>query len=616
MRISNLLAFFLILATTVSTKLVDNLLAANGTINSSAAWNRINTDFILTLASNIENAVLNKTDVGISNVATPDSTNLQHSSNYSLATDTQIQSAVVLTANRSNSVNYYRSGNSIYGITDKYTGEQILLNKAFTLDDGAPITEDDVDNVIYFKVENEYFRRDFDIINIKSFGVKGDGSDESAILNTVFNKGYPSYFIPKGLYRSTGITIINQSNFNITAEEGAVFKNIDGNSGESLVFSKCSNFKLTGLQLIGTGQYGVGLLSKGILISNSQNFTIENCKVSNCSLRGIEANFSSNGTINKNKIDSCQHGIRWWGGDAAKDTSYGVKNITIKDNNVKNVNGGGIWGSCGYDVNVMNNIVENSGDVGIDYEHTSKGNIRNNRIKNAANGGISFFFNSSNIVASGNTILKTNSRGLKYGIWFTGKPAGGLKHQNITLTKNLINGETVHGFIGVYADLGVLRYAKINSNVIKVNNAAVMRFIDAEKVDIIANKCYKVSGSDGIRIEGASGCKIINNTIETGLDNARSVSDATGGIILFERNARFKAQKNTLSNNRVKGFYVSIYDQCWISHESFNKILNNKVDGLIYRNSGSAGKYKGVVKGNRSILNPLKKIKIAPAPQR
>lgn len=56
-----------------------------------------------------------------------------------------------------------RKGNTLYNILDKYTGEQVTLLKVT----GTPT----VDNIIYFKLRNEYFKRvGSEIINLRWFG--------------------------------------------------------------------------------------------------------------------------------------------------------------------------------------------------------------------------------------------------------------------------------------------------------------------------------------------------------------------------------------------------------------------------------------------------------------
>jgi len=66
-----------------------------------------------------------------------------------------------------------RKGDVLYGILDQYTGDEITLSKVT----GTPT----VDNIIYFQVGTEYFKRNFTEVNVKWFGAKGDGVTDDTI---------------------------------------------------------------------------------------------------------------------------------------------------------------------------------------------------------------------------------------------------------------------------------------------------------------------------------------------------------------------------------------------------------------------------------------------------
>ncbi len=55
--------------------------------------------------------------------------------------------------------NALRSSNSIYGILDQYTGEEFSCNKATLKTGGLQLTDLDVDNVIYFKIGSDFYKR-------------------------------------------------------------------------------------------------------------------------------------------------------------------------------------------------------------------------------------------------------------------------------------------------------------------------------------------------------------------------------------------------------------------------------------------------------------------------
>jgi hypothetical protein len=92
-------------------------------------------------------------------------------------------------ASRTNNiVSFKRTGNTVYDIVDQYTGEYISLNKATTKPGGSSVIDADVDNIIYFKLGTEYFKRNYSDLNVRWFNVKGDGSNNDAPgLNAVNN---------------------------------------------------------------------------------------------------------------------------------------------------------------------------------------------------------------------------------------------------------------------------------------------------------------------------------------------------------------------------------------------------------------------------------------------
>lgn len=95
-----------------------------------------------------------------------------------------------------NLTNAQRKDDTLYGILDQYTGEEITL----TLTDDT----NDADGVIYFDLGAEKFKRVFNQLNVKWFGAKGDGAtdDTTAIqnaINSVTAQGATLYF-PAGIY--------------------------------------------------------------------------------------------------------------------------------------------------------------------------------------------------------------------------------------------------------------------------------------------------------------------------------------------------------------------------------------------------------------------------------
>lgn len=155
-------------------------------------------------------------------------------------------------------LNAKRKGDVLYGIIDRYTGEEISLTK--TSDD------DPADGIIYFTLSGEKFKRVFDQINVKWFGAKGDGinNDTNAIKKAIeaSQKNYGHVFIPKGLYLTDYIDLVGFNNVTI---EGSGY------------FSEFQYFPTTILKIRSLCDFGIKLasneevpltLATGVVIKN------------------------------------------------------------------------------------------------------------------------------------------------------------------------------------------------------------------------------------------------------------------------------------------------------------------------------------------------------------
>jgi hypothetical protein len=95
------------------------------------------------------------------------------------------------------------------------------------------------------------------------------------------------------------------------------------------------------------------------------------------------------------------HGVQWWGGDAdpVRPPAQGLtanerkcRNLTIRNVAVHGAEGGGIWGSMGQDVHVVDCAVDDVGDVGFDAEGSNAVVFERCFARNAPNGCFSTFF--------------------------------------------------------------------------------------------------------------------------------------------------------------------------------------------------------------------------------
>lgn len=76
----------------------------------------------------------------------------------------------------------------LYEATDNYTSERVTYSAVSTYQNGKPMNDSYCDDVIYRKVGNVYYKRNFTgPVNVKWFGAKGDGitDDSKAIIKAV-----------------------------------------------------------------------------------------------------------------------------------------------------------------------------------------------------------------------------------------------------------------------------------------------------------------------------------------------------------------------------------------------------------------------------------------------
>lgn len=125
--------------------------------------------------------------------------------------------------------------------------------------------------------------------------------------------------------------------------------------------------------------------------------------------------YTDDWTVTDNNIDTYQQGIQWWGGDANLNADGAVANErkttrgVTHGNIVRNINGGGIWGSMGQYLALGPDVVENCGDVGVDLEGCYDAVVNVGSIKDCTNGGIATFFAARNVIFRGGSVSSSSS---------------------------------------------------------------------------------------------------------------------------------------------------------------------------------------------------------------
>jgi hypothetical protein len=247
------------------------------------------------------------------------------------------------------------------------------------------------DTAVITKSENYY---QSDIINLASFGVLGDGSDESAKVQRAINASVnKTLVIPDGVFYCKNITI----NGNIKIDGKGTLK-----THQSALINDClllvnnaSHFSIKNVTLDGNKANTPGNASKGITLlrfNNCSNISCTNTMFVNnnylaiCTVNTSNSNFSYNTfkdvdcfiltrggskniTISNNTGDSgTSDGYVIWGEPDNYDS-----HISINHNSVSNkLKGGGVLVRYGNDIDVFKNNMLNCAN-GVSLEGIEKG---------------------------------------------------------------------------------------------------------------------------------------------------------------------------------------------------------------------------------------------------
>jgi Pectate lyase superfamily protein/Right handed beta helix region len=468
---------------------------------------------------------------------------------------------------------------------------------------------------------------DQNAVSVKQFGAKGDDStdDTDAINAAVASPPAPganirNVYFPAGVYAiRRAITI--PSNIRLFGDgESSVVHQLQpaanlfqgGGSADSMA----SNITVERLRFRGSGgfqtNYGLSLSSAQHVLfrdnsadsiplinitspatpdesRRSASFVISGNRATGRFGEGaaILVSYAVDGAIRDNRIDTYDSGIQFWGGDARKPPWLGVRKLQITSNMIRNV-GAAAWGSAGQQITITGNHVGDCTDVCLDVEGSSDVLISGNDVGNAANGGIAAFYASSHVNISSNTVSQDSSHGSAIFIHGTGATESTLIVDNklqVLGTSPAIN-----------TAQGALANSTIQGNQISSATAAAVRILEGDRVNILSND-IRVGGATGLSIEGGSGSSILNNVI-TGPSAGLVADIAQGGIHVVWRSAAEPAQNNRIESNTIVGFPISINDDCWGDHASFNVISDNAVDAIYHRGSGAP--YRGTIENNHA----------------
>ena len=333
--------------------------------------------------------------------------------------------------------------------------------------------------------------------SVRDYGAVGDGivDDTGAIQAAIDDEVLDSVYFPPGTYRITSQLLVAKTQ-RLVGDTRVASVILSASAAEPVLRIEGPAVRVHRLEFAG-GLHGILVQSapdvliedchvhdstgRGIAIQDSTGFHLSHCEIHDVPLQAIDLVFSSNGVVRDCDIRNALHGIQWWGGEGS--VPLGVADVRILGNHVTSVTGAGIWGTRGKRVVVASNIVENCGDVGIDYEGCHHGVIDGNVVRNAINGGIATFDESQYLVISDNLIDQEAGNGP--GIRFFG--AGGDYHHNVT--DNIIHTWNSDGIVD---DSDALRFSQVHDNYIRIDISGTPISLDGPGNSIVDN--YKVVG--------------------------------------------------------------------------------------------------------------------------
>lgn len=244
----------------------------------------------------------------------------------------------------------------------------------------------------------------------------------------VLNSGSSLIFAPGAVLKINSSTSSEQSLFTLDGKNGVsitgghfiaaddsvvVFKIQNGSKNINITNVSCEGCRLLFSDVLSPyDQINSNLLNENILISHCHG------KANKLLTRRafVEFHYTQNSQCVSCDVEGYYHGLMFWGGDSNPNRDGGENNqrktshLTFKNNNLKNLRQGGIWGSMGEYITIDTNTLENGGDVGIDFEGCNSCLATNNSVKNFRHGGLATFFICNDILFKNNTSISTDEK--------------------------------------------------------------------------------------------------------------------------------------------------------------------------------------------------------------
>jgi hypothetical protein len=447
-----------------------------------------------------------------------------------------------------------------------------------------------------------------------------NGSDDTAALNAwLAGLATGTGYLAAGTYQISG-TVTIPSSVTVIGYRSK----IRGLTGSFDMIALSSGSGILGVEVDGNSAVRTG--GSGIFVNNAAGVRVADCylhdmpsaairlqgatttgwvvqgnRILNCTGVGIYT-AASQGRILGNHIDTAQHGIQWYGGDAnGASPVISVFHLVIAGNMVRNVTGG-IWGALGQFITVADNDIDTCADVGIDFEGCKDCTATGGTVHNAKNACLSTFYASQRITFSGITCFNdtNNTAG--------GDGAGFKAYSPKTSTDITVEGCSMTTVAGaIQTDSNALASSVFHGCKITVTQSSAsstslkaFRILDGTLVDILDNRitCHTPTG---ISFEGPSDSTIAGNRITTDQDTTAPTSgapSATGGILLYARSSTYPGKRNRVKNNTVAGFVQSINDNFGTTADAGTlNLIEANIATTINRTAGAS--YTGVISNNR-----------------
>ncbi|MEG3130362.1 right-handed parallel beta-helix repeat-containing protein [Pantoea cypripedii] len=329
----------------------------------------------------------------------------------------------------------------------------------------------------------------------------------------------------------------------------------NGSSGISINEVTCIGCRLTYCNVKGDYEdIDESNLNRKISIKGCQGYT-QSVKTRNAF---VELRYTKESECLSCTVNGYYHGLMFWGGDSNPKRNGSISNIrksfniAFKNNTIRNVQLGGIWGSMGSLITIDSNYLENGGDVGVDFEGCNDSSATNNSIINFKNGGLATFFICNGIKFE-NNVSSATKKGNVVAVIFNATQKQ--NNKGISFINNTFVG---HGVLTLFKQNGAVDDLLIKSNVFTNVTLNLMSKNNGD-VEITNNEFY-------FNLKPANDDYVV------------SVSNVTtsGKNITLEDN-KIHSNGKWFSDTRV--FYVRVFEN--INSGTSPVVKNNTVENVL-----------------------------------